>query len=429
MASPSPFFDKSALLLMLTVLMIMMPTSVDGTLMEAPKFVLYGHALIVVSLFPRFDKEKLRIAGLCLILMVFFTIISRGYVSGITQFVPLLSLCLILSIDYKQVRIDEKVLSFWLVAFLTVLLGLGYLALFKVANVTSYLVKYYAFGYERLAENMYSRGKPILFFISHAIAAIAYTIIFFVTVFWGRYTKKSGFYLLAVLIIPLIVAQTSNTSYLSLFLIYLYVFLLLDKKYKVLYLVCTAVVLYSFRTNISELGLSVEFFMGNSNNGFLSRYDGERGVYGSSMRQIVDSPLVGTGLVFDEGQYSADSGPLNDLLRGGVFYFLLMRYLLYLTIFKCTKERKLAVMVVIAFLVMEIAYAFSLSLRGPVMMLLVVLYLSHIYQSNEESTPPRARLADLDRVRLDQPKPTPSRVAPGPVIEARSGSRNQHRSA
>lgn len=373
--------DKSVILLFLTILMIMFPTSTNGSLIETPKVIIYGYSIVVLLLFPSLNKKKAVIAFFCLTIIVFFTLISDGHISGINQFIPLVSFYIIITLEYKNISVSERALSNGLGLLLVIIIFLGYSVLYENEAVISILVKYYAFGYGSLAETMYSEGKPILFFISHAIAAIAYAIIFFIAVLWGKHTKQFFFYLLAFLMIPLIIALKSNTSYLALFVIFSYFFILLSNTHKILYLFISALVLYYFKTEIIGMNLDVDFFLGNSNNGFLSRYDSQDGVYAEVFKHILSSPLIGTGLLFGEDQYKADSGIANELLRGGIVYFVFMKYLMYLAIYKNTNKKTISIIIVVFFLLMEIAYAFTLSLRGPVMMLLILLYLNSIYKN------------------------------------------------
>jgi len=292
----------------------------------------------------------------------------------IRQAVPILCLLFVLFANVNKVLLSKSTLNKYSIIFMFILIISGYSVVGDIHVVESFFINYYAFGYEELAPNMYAQGKPVLFFISHSIAAISFSIIFFMVHTWATATKNKLLGISCYLLIPLILAQQSFTSYFMFVLVIMYLIILSNVKIK-LFLASFLLLLVAFFVP-EILNFNYLYFLGTEHNGFMSRY-GSSGVYGDSGFEILNSPFQGKGLFMTEFDRTADSGVVNELKRGGLFYFILLKLLLYMALYKVTKNSFMSLFYLMFFFIADLAYAFTYSLRGAGLVLVFLVFLNN----------------------------------------------------
>jgi hypothetical protein len=355
--------------------MLIFPTSYDGTLSNFGKIVIYGYSYTLLFIFGKVDKIRLFLSTFLLLLILIFTMISSGRIFAGNQFITMLALLIILSINSSQIIISRKTMDIFTLILLYILIVCGYLLAYDTTFLINFFIKFYTFGYEKLAITMYAMGKPVMFFIAHSIAALSLSFLFIMTHLWGTTSSNLHIVLLSYLLIPLVVMQQSFTSYFMLAVIFIYLLFSGSKRSKQLVLFLTIIVVIYFLPTILDFDLS--YLMGNSNNGIESRY-GNDGVYSKVINDIKSSPFIGKGLLLELYQYKADSGVMNELLRGGVIYFIVMKVLIFSAIFNVTKQIKTSVYFTLLLIFSDFAYSFTYSLRGPLLIFLLLIFLNNI---------------------------------------------------
>lgn len=276
---------------------------------------------------------------------------------------------------------------FLLVNLVNLALGLG--VVFDVAAVKGWLVDFYSVANPDLVESMMARGRPVLTFGTHSIAAF-YLFVFFYLSLKTYLARRSGVFFVVALFYLWLLPNLSSVSALFFFglaLAYL--------AWRTPSLFAGSLVALAFAFGLGALlGVRIELFdelrqlanaLSSDTNGFLGRF-AESGALTGTLEYIATHPLSPVGLRYSPDLTFTDSGFVLHTLRGSAvlplaFYGGLIAFLWHNLV-----SRRTALGLALVFLVFEVGYPNLTYLRTLLLLPFVVIYLNTL-----ADPPPRPR--------------------------------------
>lgn len=402
-------FRLDALLLILLAAAIFFPSSVNS---DFGKLTLESFAFLIVTLlllgYRFFSISLISLIGLNAIAIchVFFTLnseFSEFAFGHVFSAVPILLLAALKIKRFPSLRLVLR--TYYLTVFSIFFLAY---AGFLMPSADTFIVNFYAGGYEGLAEKFQENQIPVSIFISHSYAGFFYFLILLTSSY--LITHEISRYVNCVIIcicLGSMLALKSGSSYFFLF-------------YSAAML--AVVTLNSRRTTYLSLSLKASLFplaifttlyvgsefipslmdriIGDSGNGLLSRYG--TGVLASNIEYISKNPLIGIGLAYSPDLYYTDSDYITTTLRlglvGASLYFLYLFLFLYRSLIKPAGPLYFTFLL-FAFAAFMISMPISTFYRTTPFLLLVILLFWSVQAAKQRAIKPTIeRVKPFDRV-------------------------------
>lgn len=258
----------------------------------------------------------------------------------------------------------------------------GYLSYFFPAMIDLYK-SYYSYGYEELLYYMLIEGKPVSIFATHTLSSFFY-FLFYILSWHLIINKKNKWFNVFVIIISLISLILTNSGSSRFFLIMIMMFLgvyqVSSKRnfngfYGIrfvflVFAVCMVSILFGKET-IEDM---IEGILGDSGNGAISRYTG--GVLEKTIEYVLNNPIFGIGLAYNEDLYYSDSDYIVTALRLGIpgaFIYFLSIFIFLINSIKNRSDIVLVIFLLLGILFFMLAMPISNYVRTVPFLILTIL--------------------------------------------------------
>lgn len=368
---------------LLILVTFIVPLSKKGesniVLYELLSLVLSFCALLIFILSNKIKKSKLI---LFFILLVYFCIstwitVINGFTFSPTRFgyILLTTSILILFPKITQLKIAffEKILH---CIFIVILIG-NFISYFNIFGFNTFLVNNYTQYMANITNYHLSIHKPIFIFGVHNLAAFFYTGLFIVSYITYYYGKKRIYLYESIIYFILNVLTRCSTGFAFMVFSCLVVLYLNLKKKKFIYIFIILILISIIFFN-SDLMNSYLDILSSNTNGFFSRYlGGFYNLYRNNIDILFQFPMgIGFSIADSSTElFYADSGFLIVLTTGGIIYFILFYYLLYIFLKSNICNKKIINILLGWIMIMELGFVTFYYLKTTCFILFCVIYL------------------------------------------------------
>lgn len=303
-------------------------------------------------------------------------------------------LSLLFIANFKNIPIGKSIKTvFNVVNFLLIIIGFAMVSYNQL--IYNIFVDYYSDFYQELVPNMLARGKPILTFGTHSLAAFYLFIFFYLNIRTYASNKKIIYFLASISYLYFCVALQSNSGYV--FLLFGVGVLIFNLRHKIISLsVVTATILLIMIFNpvetkvyLDTVQLNIETATLSSSHGIDGRYS-EEGNQAADIRHIVDNPFKPTGLSMAFGSELTyhDSGLIATTLEGTIILTVLLYGTLFVFLKRNIVNNKNALIIFFSLMLIQLGYNNLFYFRAVCIIPFVILYLNSLEENaNDAKTP------------------------------------------
>ncbi|WNO61676.1 hypothetical protein [Rheinheimera sp. MMS21-TC3] len=294
--------------------------------------ILFGALLFKVTL----SKKLLSFSFLLLLTLSAMSVFSPFGHLTLGALVPYIALCLICSINIRDLYFTKNQIRVVLLLILSLLIFALCIS-FESKAVIEFQRTFYQQLYPELFDFMVTwANKPVIVFATHSVAGFAFFIIAFVCLVFSRlvctFSAKCILRFFSVAFSILLLLLLSNTGFFLFFIMVLAYFYYIFRAVNVVIVMLFLLVLFYFIfINLNTVVWFVEdvsklFFnvVLREDNGLLSRFS-LGGRLAGSYAYVFDSPILGVGFTSGGDLAFGDNILSEYVLRGGFFgYFLVL---------------------------------------------------------------------------------------------------------
>jgi hypothetical protein len=355
-----PIAVEERVLLVLILISLFWPTSINGQISRALTAVGFLGVLVIIGVLLTSRKTKISLLRASLALLLYsllciFTVFSMNESEGITEGAVLsrLVMCsffILVFIKIERARLFFGILFVCELVFLLQLLSIT----LDLAVVSAFFSNFYDYYWEGLVAHMLFHGKPVGTFAVHSLAGFAAFLFFYIRLRMFNVTPSLRNFSMLMVNLTVLYTLRSFTGLVFLALSLIILLIKLPRGYQVAFLLLTLGSALTVHETIINWGAEI---LGAHHSGPLSRF-----TKGTPVRDTLDLILspgflpLGFGLRTDV--FYGDSGLVELLLRGG-FIVLALSYIL-LFCFLCANVKRVSDIVILLSATMAFEVGFSL---------------------------------------------------------------------
>lgn len=356
--------NKDNLLPIVLVIGIFFPTSQGGII--SPSLMWLKVAIfLTTALYLIVKNGKINVIFLTsLFLMVAILLISTfftsltGYAFGTFGFY--ISYFLMFCLSLRNIAVTNKTLKFFSVINVLIV-AIGILTVMDFKFIDDFILKYYTSHKPHLVPQMLFANKPVITFGSHSIASLFIFLLFFTCFRLSVATKRKSYTIFFVAYLFLLYSMKSNSGYLYLMIgvAYLLVYAVTHLKPKLLIIstlifgIFIGVFSSQITSFLTEAITSFRQSLMSQQNGILGRF-GDSGVLQVNIDYIKQNLFRPIGFGYDTLLTYTDSGFIEYVLRGSIFFAILIYLSLFLFLRKNIKSKLSALVVFSAIMMFDV---------------------------------------------------------------------------
>lgn len=291
-----------------------------------------------------------------------------------------ISFCMLINVKIDKLS-KCKILDYLFVAICSILIVVGILTILENSFIEQLLKTYYIIHYPHVYMAMWNSHKTVTFFATHSIAAYIYFMLWWLIDYRAQVKKgKLNYVLMAGILLNLIMCM-SVSAVMSVGLIAIYYYVKWVKKATKWSLIQSVALI-----SVGLIGVVVNIdiimlILGSGENGILGRY-GSTGNLTDTL-QFALTTIIPIGINDVDGLWLTDGGYYVHFIRGGIFMVGLFYFGLYRFIKMNIKDSGRRTFLFVCFLLFEIGYQFTMSMRFFMIMLFLVSYYGYLHKEKE----------------------------------------------
>lgn len=388
--SSRPGIRKNNIVVMLISLLfligILYPTSIGGVINRNLTMLIAVITMLLFALLIVIFKNinKLFLSSLLIInfILWFATLMNNGVTIERSVAIFFLLVTFMYCLNLKQLKLSKNVLKiFNLVNF--ILITIGFFMIFGNVPIGKMLINYYSDFYPELVPNMVERGKPVISFGTHSIAAFYMFLFFFLNFKTYQTLNKKIYFLISLVYLYFCLELKSNTGLFLLIFGILILFYSIKNKgiflLKALLPLIATVLLFHEEINNFWLNLQAEIIMtaSSQDNGFLGRYVG--GIQSKNLEFILNNPFNAIGFSSNSSDFVLfDSGLVSTAIRGTIILSVIMYLTLFLFFKKNLINKRMAVFMFFIFFIFETGFNNLYYFRTIMLLPFIIIFLNYL---------------------------------------------------
>lgn len=342
--------------------------------------------LLIVFFYEGYLYKKQLFISVCILLILLISTImyyelnrntariSYGY---LLNYIPF---CVLINIKINKLN-KSKILDYLFVMICFLLIVVGILTVFENTFIEKLLKTNYIIHYAHIYTVMWNSHKTVTFFATHSIAAYLYFMLWWLVDYRSQIKKGKINYILMAGILFNIIMCKSVSSVMCIGLIVIYYYVKWTKKATKKNIIKSfALIFAGVIGGIVNINTIIQI-LGSDKNGLLGRY-GSTGNLKETLHYALTN-IIPLGINDVDGFWLTDGGYYIHFIRGGIFMVILFYIGLYKFIKMNINDRGRADFLFLCFLLFEIGYQFTMSMRFFMIMLFSVTYYRYLYNKNE----------------------------------------------